>query len=137
MPRASSESVMKSMKSNRGKNTRPEILLRSALWTSGIRGYRLHRKGIPGRPDISFGNQRVAVFVNGCYWHRCPKCSLPLPKTHMGFWTKKFELNVKRDERKITELEADGWLPLVIWECEIKNDIDKCVERVRQALRAR
>ena len=95
----------------------------------------MHRKGVPGRPDISFGPQGLAVFVNGCYWHRCPRCDLPIPRAHREFWKNKFELNVKRDERKLAELEADGWRTLVIWECEIREDLTRCVDRVRRALR--
>ena len=73
--------------------------------------------------------------VNGCFWHRCPKCALPTPKTHREFWKNKFRLNVERDSRKLAELEATGWRVLVIWECEIQKDIDLCVKRIREALR--
>ena len=123
------------MRSNRGKDTGPELTLRSALWAAGVRGYRLHRKTIPGRPDLSFGRQSVAVFVNGCYWHRCPRCNLPMPKKHKMFWKRKFTLNKERDGRKRAELKAEGWRVLTIWECEIREDIDACVSRVKEALR--
>ena len=79
------------MRANRAKNTTPELVLRRELSQRGLRGYRLHRKGVPGRPDLSFGPQRLAIFVNGCYWHRCPRCQLPLPRTHTDFWRAKFE----------------------------------------------
>jgi len=79
-PRPRSEAVSRVMSANRAKDTRPEVALRKALRRAGGRGYRLHYKRVPGRPDIAFVSKRVAVFVNGCYWHRCPKCDLPLPK---------------------------------------------------------
>lgn len=134
-PPASSEAVSHSMKSNRGKNTSPELILRSALYRNGVRGYRLHAKGVPGRPDILFLRSRLAVFVNGCFWHRCPRCDLPLPKAHREFWRKKFELNIERDARKRLALESDGWKVVIIWECEIRDDMVGCVKRVTRALR--
>lgn len=133
-PPAKSEAVSRSMRSNKGKNTSPEKRLRSALVAAGIKGYRIHRRGVPGRPDISFPKRRLAVFVNGCYWHRCPVCDLPIPKTHSEFWKKKFELNTRRDRRKTEELEAGGWRVLVIWECETKKDLESCVKRIKRAL---
>ncbi|NNC81975.1 MAG: very short patch repair endonuclease [Flavobacteriales bacterium] len=122
------------MRGNRGKDTKPEMRLRKALWAAGIRGYRLHWKSVPGRPDISFPGRRIAIFVNGCYWHRCPHCDLPLPKSHQAFWKEKFEKNIARDERKSRELLDLQWKVHVIWECEIKQDIDACVHRVSALL---
>lgn len=134
VPRASSRSVASSMRGNRGKNTMPELSLRKALFAAGIRGYRLHNSGAPGHPDIAFNRSRVAIFVDGCYWHRCPKCNLPLPKEHREFWRKKFELNKGRDIRKRRALESDGWRVVTIWECEIRGDVKGCVEKVKTAL---
>jgi DNA mismatch endonuclease (patch repair protein) len=122
------------MKSNKGKNTSPELALRSALAAARIRGYRIHKKGVPGRPDVSFPKQRLAVFVNGCYWHRCPVCNLPIPKSHSEFWKKKFDLNALRDRRNIDALEAAGWRVLTIWEHEVCDDVAGCVERVKKSL---
>ena len=133
-PKASSKAVSRSMKSNRAKNTSPELALRSALAAARIRGYRIHKKGVPGRPDILFPKRRLAVFVNGCYWHRCSVCALPIPKTHPEFWKKKFELNARRDSRKLEELEAGGWRVLTIWEHEVREDLAGCVERIKRAL---
>ena len=98
-PRPRSEAVSRVMSANRAKDTRPEVALRKALRRAGGRGYRLHYKRVPGRPDIAFVSKRVAVFVNGCYWHRCPKCDLPLPKTNTAFWKAKFDANSARDSR--------------------------------------
>ena len=78
--------VSEVMRANRARNTSPELALRRALTSAGIRGYRLHRPDLVGRPDLAFGRQRVAVFVNGCFWHGCPTCNLPAPRTHSDFW---------------------------------------------------
>ena len=136
-PKASSEAVHKSMVSNRGKNTGPEQAIRVALRERGLRGYRLNWNRAPGRPDIAFPRQRVAVFVNGCYWHRCPYCNLKVPKTHRDYWTRKFELNIERDKRKRRELKKAGWRVIVVWECQIKKRLDAVATRVETAVRDR
>lgn len=133
-PKATSRHVSRSMKGNKAKNTNPELLLRKALWAAGIRGYRLNWKKVPGRPDIAFPGKRIAIFVNGCFWHRCPICDLPLPKSNVEFWTNKFIRNVERDKLKIQRLEELGWNVLTIWECQIKKDIDTQVLIVKKSL---
>jgi len=120
------------MSGNRGKDTAPEIKLRKALWAIDLKGYRLHRKGLPGRPDIAYGRQKIAIFLNGCFWHRCPNCDLSLPKTNTTFWKKKFEMNMMRDKRKVDELKQSGWVVLVIWECEVNRSLPECVSRVEK-----
>ena len=85
-PLPKSEAVSRVMSANRAKNTKPEIILRKALWSADLRGYRLHPKNIPGRPDIAFTSKKLAIFVMGCFWHRCPKCGYPLPKNNQQFW---------------------------------------------------
>lgn len=122
------------MRANKGRNTAPEIVLRKALWKDGIRGYRLHWRRVVGRPDIAFPKHKVAVFVHGCFWHRCPHCDLPLPKTHSDFWREKFERNKKRDKEKEERLQKDGWKVITIWECEIKKDIPKCLSKILRSL---
>lgn len=104
------------------------------MWASGLTGYRLHYKKIPGRPDIVFVSKKIAIFVNGCFWHRCPHCNLPLPKNNIEFWTLKFEKNVERDRRKIFELVDLGWSVTVMWECEIKKDLDDMVSKLKNIL---
>ena len=133
-PKASSEHVSKSMKSNRAKGTKPELLFRKALFAAGIRGYRLNWPNIPGSPDIGFVGRKIAIFVNGCYWHRCPKCNLPLPKTNKDFWEKKFLRNIERDKLKRERLQKLGWKVVTIWECEIKKDTTEAVTKVKKAL---
>jgi len=121
------------MSSNKAKNTSPEIRLRKALRDSGYRGYRLNWD-VPGHPDICFPGKKIAIFINGCFWHRCPRCNLPLPKSNTEFWRTKFEKNVERDDRKNKELEDMGWIVLTIWECEIKNDLYGAVKMIKEIM---
>ena len=134
-PKPLNETVSKYMRSNKSKNTKPEILFRKVLWKAGIRGYRLHWKKVPGKPDIAFPGKKIAIFLNGCFWHRCPKCQLSLPKNNSDFWKTKFARNVERDKEKIDALKNENWEVLVIWECELKDDLQAQVERVRKLLR--
>jgi DNA mismatch endonuclease, patch repair protein len=105
----------------RGKNTRPEELVRSLLHRMGFR-FRLHRKDLPGTPDIVLPKYRTVIFVHGCFWHRhadCKKSSMP--QTNKNFWGKKLARNVERDAEVAGELTRTGWRVLVVWECELKN----------------
>lgn len=122
------------MSANKDRNTKPELVLRKALRANGLVGYRLHFKKLPGRPDISFVSKRVAIFVNGCFWHRCPYCNLPLPKSNTDWWKAKFEKNVERDKMKIAQLEDLGWKVAVVWECEIKKDVQKVVSEIQKII---
>lgn len=117
------------MKANRGRSTGPEVVLRKALRDSGYPGYRLNWKNVPGSPDIAYPGRKVAIFVNGCFWHRCPICNLPLPKTHVEFWEDKFRRNVERDARKTEELISMGWTVVTVWECELK-DVESVLRRI-------
>ena len=119
------------MSSNKAKNTNPELKLRKALYADGIRGYRLNWKKVPGKPDIAFPGRKIGIFINGCYWHRCPYCELSLPKTNTDFWKKKFEKNIKRDKKKEKELLDLGWTVLVFWECKIKTNIKDCINKIK------
>ncbi|WP_281174969.1 very short patch repair endonuclease [Sphingomonas changbaiensis] len=106
----------------RGKDTKPEILVRRALHAAGRR-FRLHRGDLPGKPDIALPRDRTVVFVHGCFWHGHRDCSIArLPKTQPLFWAQKFEQNQARDERVRAALTALGWRVIVIWECEAKSD---------------
>ena len=103
-----------------GKNTTPEILVRKLIFSMGYR-YRLHRKDLPGCPDIVFLGKKKVIFIHGCFWHRhnCKKGSLP--DTNKSFWESKLERNKIRDAEDLTKLEKSGWRVLVIWQCQIKN----------------
>jgi DNA mismatch endonuclease, patch repair protein len=133
-PIPESENTSRVMSANRAKNTKPEVALRKALWTQGLKGYRLHMKTAPGRPDIAFPAKRVAVFVHGCFWHRCPLCKPRAPKSNIDFWQNKFDRNMERDKRKEQELREANWKVLAIWECEIKNNVQEVVNRIEHAL---
>lgn len=124
------------MQANRGKNTGPEIELRRLLRKAGYPGYRLHWKTPAGRPDIAYPGRGIAIFVNGCFWHRCPHCNPPLPKSNAGFWEAKFTANRERDVRKVSNLEAAGWTVLTVWECELRNSPYPAVEKVLGVLGA-
>ena len=129
------ESVSKVMSSNRSRNTKPELILRKELRNHGFPGYRLHWRKASGRPDICYPGRKIAIFVNGCYWHRCPKCNLSIPKTNSNFWINKFEQNVKRDSENIKLLIDKDWSYIVLWECDIKKDLESCLESVLALIR--
>lgn len=134
-PSASSLGALRSMQGNKGKDTKPELLLRGLLREAGYPGYRLHWKKAPGRPDIAYPGRRVAVFVNGCYWHRCPTCNPQAPKANAEFWEAKFVANEARDARQIAALEAAGWTVITVWECELKRDPRAVLRSVIEVLR--
>jgi DNA mismatch endonuclease (patch repair protein) len=117
----------------RGRDTKPEILVRRATHALGYR-FRLHRKDLPGSPDLVFPKRRIVLFVHGCFWHRHPGCRLAYtPKSNIQFWRDKFERNVERDRKAIELLRAQGWSPRVIWECQTRkpgltNDLQALLE---------
>jgi DNA mismatch endonuclease (patch repair protein) len=110
------------MQANKSKDTKPELKVRRALREAGLPGYRLHWKKAPGKPDICYPGRKVAIFVNGCFWHRCPHCDLPLPKSNVDFWEAKFRRNRERDERDHLLLLQGGWTVVVVWECRLGKD---------------
>lgn len=118
----------------RGKNTKPEIYLRRALSAINLR-YRL-KNTLPGKPDIVFPATRVAVFVDGCFWHGCPRHSVR-PKTNTKFWDTKIKANKRRDESVNKLLRKNGWCVLRIWEHEIEINLDRCVSKIEKELHKR
>lgn len=128
------ESTSKVMSAIKAKNTKPELILRKALWENGIKGYRLHWKKIPGKPDISFVGKKIAIFVNGCFWHRCPHCNPSTPKSNIEFWKNKFNKNIERDITKKIELKQLGWKTLTLWECEINKTTLYCINEIKKIL---
>lgn len=121
------------MRRVRGNDTRPELTVRRALHALGRR-FRLHRRDLPGKPDIVLAKDRLAIFVHGCFWHRhddCPRASTP--STRKEFWVAKFERTVVRDAEQAAALRAAGWRPEVIWECETR-DSERLNERLRRIL---
>lgn len=106
----------------RSANTKPEMLMRSLLHRMGFR-FRLHRKDLPGRPDIVLPRYRTVIFVHGCFWHQHLGCvEASHPKSNKAYWESKLEANVKRDEKNRQLLHEQGWRVLVFWECEVERD---------------
>lgn len=105
----------------RCKNTEPEMLVRSIVHRMGYR-YSLHRKDLPGHPDLVFAPRRKIIFVHGCFWHmhKCPYGRV-VPATNTKFWQSKRQGNAERDKRNLRKLRRDGWRVLVIWECQTPN----------------
>jgi len=97
-------------------------------------GKRLARSKLPGRPDIVYPAQKVAVFVHGCWWHRCPRENYPLPKTHTAFWKRKFQRNAERDRLNREELESIGWRVIEIWEHEIDENLAQVISKIKSLL---
>lgn len=113
----------------RQKNTLPEVMLRRGLWKNGLR-YRLHTR-LPGHPDIVFVKAKIAIFVDGCFWHGCPIHG-KLPKTNTRYWAKKLADNKERDQRIDQELKELGFYVIHIWEHSIKKDLDNVVEYIAE-----
>ena len=105
------------------KNTTPELAVRRSLHRLGFR-FRLHRRDLPGAPDIVLPRLRTVILVHGCFWHRHPKCSkASMPKSRTDFWREKFRRNVSRDRKTKTALVHLGWKVIVIWECQTKDGL--------------
>lgn len=118
MDRFPPETRSRMMRAVRGRDTKPELMVRKILRDLGV-GYRLHRKDLPGKPDICMSGRRKIIEVRGCFWHRHPGCRFAYePKSRQEFWTRKFASNVERDERNERTLRDGGWQVLTIWECE-------------------
>ena len=122
------------MSAIRGKDTKPEILLRKVLWHKGYR-YRLKNR-LPGRPDIVFPTERVAVFVDGCFWHGCPE-HYQKPATNAAFWREKIRKNRQRDTEVSALLKSEGWKVLRFWEHAAMDNPEACAQQVIKVLKAR
>ena len=110
------------MQANKPANTLPEIRVRKALHALGYR-FRIHRKDLPGKPDVVLPKYKLAIFVHGCFWHQHPGCHLASrPKTREDFWKAKFDANRLRDKKNQIALEENGWRVEVIWECQTKDE---------------
>ena len=128
------EQRKKCMSHVRGKDTKPEVKLRKALWAKGLR-YRLGYK-LPGKPDFVFVAPHVAVFVDGCFWHGCPVHGT-IPKTNRDFWVKKIEKNIRRDRLVTEELQAAGWVVVRVWTHELRMDFEAVMDRIKETVRQR
>lgn len=134
-PSASSAAVRRVMRANVGKESAPEMALRSSLHSRGLRFKKSCRPEPTVRctADIVFRRKQVCVFVDGCYWHGCPLHFVP-PHKNRDWWLEKIQANIDRDCRQTELLEGLGWKVIRIWEHEIKEDLDAAAERVREAL---
>lgn len=122
------------MASIKGRNTRPELVVRRGLHGIGFR-YRLDGAGLPGRPDLVLPKHRAAIFVHGCFWHRHEGCRLTsLPATRPDFWQLKFRGNVERDIRAQEALQASGWRVAIVWECSTRGDSNQGLARLAEWL---
>ena len=120
----------------RGRDTKPELLVRRLVHRCGFR-YRLHGRMLPGKPDLVFPSRKKVIFVHGCFWHRHPRCSLArLPKSRVEFWVPKLTENRQRDLRSIRSLKRLGWKTQVVWECELR-DVSLLEQRIRLFLEAK
>lgn len=110
------------MASIRGKNTKPEMVVRKQVFAAGFR-YRLHARNLPGKPDLVLARYNVAVFVHGCFWHGHKCLNGKLPETNRDYWQEKFARNAKNDRRAIRALRTKGWKVVTIWECQLEKGI--------------
>ncbi len=116
----------------RSKNTECELLLRKKLWAIGIRGWRVNTN-LKGKPDIVFTKKRIAVFVDGCFWHGCEKC-FQMPKTRREYWEPKILRNKERDKEISDYYRQRGWTILRFWEHDVKRNLDDCAHKVAEAV---
>lgn len=116
----------------KNKNTSLEVNFRKELFNTGLRGYRVNYK-IKGKPDIVFTKRKVAIFLDGCFWHKCPEC-FSLPKTNKKFWKDKINGNVKRDKIVSETLKKDGYTVIRFWQHEIQKNSKVCLEKIRRKL---
>jgi DNA mismatch endonuclease (patch repair protein) len=117
----------------RSKNTEPELTLRKLLSKNKISGYRLHYKKILGKPDIVFPRKKLAIFIDGCFWHKCPSCFIR-PKSRIGFWNKKIKDNLIRDKEVNKSLKKNGWKILRVWEHELREKPNKVCQKIIKQL---
>jgi DNA mismatch endonuclease (patch repair protein) len=122
------EERKKNMSRIRGKNTGPEIKLRKLLWSQRIRGYRIHYT-LLGKPDIVFTKKKLAIFIDGCFWHRCP-IDFQEPETRKEFWMEKINSNVERDKKNTKKLQEDGWIVLRFWEHEVRKKPEEVIMKI-------
>jgi DNA mismatch endonuclease (patch repair protein) len=126
------EQRSKTMSRIRRRDTRPELALRRAVWAEGFRGYRIDRANLPGRPDLAWGRAKVAVFVDGAFWHGHP--SAYTPGKSGAYWDEKIEGNRRRDRVADMRLTEMGWAVIRLWDFDVNRDLEGCVGQIREAL---
>jgi len=139
MDKISKEARSRNMAAIKHKDTEPELVIRRGLHALGLR-YRIHKKNLPGKPDLYFAKYKTAVFIHGCFWHQHKDCSnAVMPKTNRDFWMNKLNGNVNRDQSNISKLSNSGIKVVVVWECTIvehmrAKKIDNLIEGIHQIL---
>ena len=128
------ETTSKIMSAIKGKDTKPELILRKALWNAGLKGYRLHWKKVIGKPDIVFVSKKIAIFCDSEFWHGKEYLEGRIPKNNTEYWVKKFKRNIARDQQVNKELENLGWIVLRFWEKDIRNHLTECIELIRNTI---
>jgi len=118
------EDRKRTMRAVKSSKTRPERRLRAYLAGRGISGWKMHPQDAFGNPDFSFQDLKIAIFVDGCFWHACPHCNRPMPETNIYYWSRKIKRNVERDELVTRELINEGWRVIRIWEHQLKTGRD-------------
>jgi len=124
------------MRRIKGKNTKPEMILRSKLFMLGFR-FKIHEKNLPGKPDIVLPKYKTAIFVHGCFWHYHKDCNEGrIPSSNSRFWKEKLENNTLKDQKHINALKSECWKVIVVWECEIEKKIDVVTKKILTALKS-
>lgn len=124
----------KNMRNIRSTDTKPELILRRALWEKGYR-YRKNVKTIPGKPDICFISKKIAIFCDSDFWHgKYYREGIKIPETNRGYWISKFKHNIKRDEQVNNILKENNWTVLRFWESDLKHNLDNCLEIIQEVL---
>lgn len=119
----------------RSKNTLLEIRFRQGLWASGIRGWRLHSKKLPGKPDLFFSKKKIAIFIDGCFWHGCPKCYRK-PKSNLDYWNPKIRRNKTNDRINSRKLIKAGWHVVRVWEHDVNENLELAISKISILIRS-
>ena len=130
----SKETRSRIMSKIRATNTKPEIKIRKILYKSGHKGYRLNYKKAPGKPDICYVGKKVAIFIDGCFWHGCPKC-YKKPASNKKYWDEKIKTNKKRDRKVNSALKKGNWTILRFWECEVNKETENIFTKLEKVLK--
>jgi len=117
----------------KSKNTKVESIFRRYIWNKGIKGYRINSNKVFGKPDLYFSSRKIAVFIDGCFWHKCPTCH-SIPKSNFGFWDEKLNRNIIRDKEVNDKLQENGIKVIRFWEHELENNIEKCYKKLVKVL---
>lgn len=134
-PKPLNQTAIKAMAANVAKNTKPEVFFRKTLRLNGLGGYRLNWKKAIGKPDIAYPGNKVAIFINGCFWHRCQLCNPKTPKNNYEYWQKKFQTNIERDLTNELKLISNGWKVFTVWECQLKQDLSQILQDIKSAVK--